>query len=121
MVIVQKIDWLSKESLEAKVTITDGFFKIICFSFPCYLKEGERIKNFLRPSFITEIKYSDKAAYSVKKNKDDYFAYYFIGGLADKKNGIIRIGNIYFDLSESVPENLNKGDFVFFNCGRVDI
>ena len=38
MVIVSKINIISKNSLEAEVTITDGINELVCFSQPCNFK-----------------------------------------------------------------------------------
>lgn len=47
MLKIININWLSKEALEAEVTLTDGKFKLICFSHPCNYKMNSEINKHL--------------------------------------------------------------------------
>lgn len=64
---------------------------------------------------------SFERSYKVEKVLGDYFAYNFTGKLIDKREGIVIVGEIKFDLSSGVPSDIDEDEFVSFSCGRVDI
>lgn len=40
---IHKIDWISKEALEAEVIVTDGTFNVVCFAQPLTYQEDSEL------------------------------------------------------------------------------
>jgi hypothetical protein len=90
---IHKIDWISKESLEAEVTVTDGILKVICFAHPLTYPDGSRLREPIDCYGTTNIVRADDNEYKVEK-LTEYFSYYIMGRLIDQNNGIVRVGGL---------------------------
>lgn len=119
MVTVKKIQWISKEALEAEVTLTDGTYDISCFSQPFKYSEGDVIEDNLY-GFDTNnvVKYYGEE-YSIKKFGNG-FEHNIIGKVFNKLNKIICIGELLIEI-EFIPMDINENEYIEFNCKRIDI
>ncbi|TKI53417.1 hypothetical protein FC756_24035 [Lysinibacillus mangiferihumi] len=118
---IKKIHWISQESLEAEVVVTDGEFEIICFAQPLnYLEESNLIESIYCFN-VSDLVKAEKSEYSIEK-LDNYFAYRLIGKLIDKQNEQVKLGELLLELENNLlPGDINEGDFVSFCCQRLDI
>lgn len=121
MVKVSKVTMISKISLEAEVLITDGFNELVCFSQPCNLIVNQSLtepvycfgnKNIVRA--VSEECHIDKLKESL--------AYNLVGKLIDKKNNLVKIGEILLQLEENcIPKDILENEYVSLYCQRIDI
>jgi len=118
---ISKIHFLSKEALEAEVTLTDGENQLICFSQPLNYNLNDNIETSLYSYGVSNIvKEQDKEFYIKKQHEP--FAYELKGELIDKDNCLVKIGSIIIEIEKSVlPKDFETGDFISFNCRRVDL
>jgi hypothetical protein len=122
MVTVKRIEWdgYGPPDGEAYVTVTDGKFELLCFCCPCDLRvEGEELKEEIHTFSQKNTIKSDIADYSIQK-LPDYFAYYLTAKVIDKAKHIVAIGDIPI-YTYHIPDEVQEGDFVSFQCGRLDI
>lgn len=120
MVLVKKIDWISKNAMEAEVILSDGVFDIICFSQPFSFKEGDTIKSYIYIFDTQKIYFSNLNEEYVKKN-GSLFEYELCGVIKDKLSNIIKIGDFLIELDIPLPNDLYNGDYVVVFCERIDI
>lgn len=121
MVTINKILWLSKDALEADVTITDGEFEIKCFSQPLKYELNNKINEPLCCYNVKNIVKTLDNEFVVSK-LSEYFAYNMTGMVVDKKNGIIKVGKISLQIETILmPGDINDGDFISFYCQRLDM
>lgn len=120
MVLVKKINWISKNAMEAEVILNDGVFDIICFSQPFSFKEGDTIKSYIYTYNTQKIYFSNLNEEYVKKN-GSLFEYELCGVIKDKLSNIIKIGNFLIELDIPLPNDLYNGDYVIIFCERIDI
>lgn len=121
MVIIKNINWISEESLEAEVTITDGQFELLCFSHPFTKKKGEQIVEPLYVLDTYDATRLDSLNFRVEK-LEGTFDYLIEGKLINKELGLIKLGNITIEIdSPFIPKDLRDGDYISFKCNRLDI
>lgn len=121
MVTISKITMISESSLEAEVLVTDGFIELVCFSQPCDFVVNKILtepvycfnnKNVVR--FLSEKCHIEKLKESL--------AYNIFGKLIDKKNYLVKVGEIVLQLEEdSIPKDILENEYVSFYCQRIDI
>ena len=121
MVQVCKIHWLSKEALEAEVTLSDGIFSLLCFAQPCYLQLGDKFMDVVHAFEPTPLRLLASTCCKVEKLSDN-FSYYIEGKMEDTSSGIVRVGEISINVEYScIPGDLKNDDYVSFGCSRLDI
>ncbi|HBJ2615121.1 TPA: hypothetical protein LA742_003629 [Clostridium botulinum] len=121
MVRITKVDWLSKEALEAEVTVNDGKFELICFSQPFKYALNEFIKTALYCYDISNVMRVEEREFKAEKLYEP-FAYNLTGKVANKQYGIVQIGNIKIEVEKSdLPADIEEDNYISFNCKRIDI
>lgn len=118
MITIKKIIWFGEQ--EADVLITDGTFELICFSHPCRLKEEQTIDACIGALNSKNIMRSFDNSYYIKKLSGPY-NYQLTGKLLNKSKGIIIIGNICIETGGYIPNDIEEGEFISFECNRLDI
>lgn len=121
MVTVKKISWISESALEAVVTITDGCYELECFSQPCNLKLNEKLEDSIYCFNNKEIIKSYDNRYDVNKH-DKTLAYNMTGCVEDKKNCLVKIGDILIKVEDGmIPGDIKDGDYINFYTQRLDL
>lgn len=121
MTSVSKITWISVNALEAEVTITDGIFEVQCFSQPCNMIINQKVDNLIYCYNNSNVEKVDSNEFKVEKLYQP-FAYKMIGKVIDKKELIVRIGDVKIQLEEgSIPRDIEENDYISFYCQRIDI
>lgn len=116
-----KIEWLSRESLEAEVVVTDGTFEVTCFAQPLNYQVGSELIEPIYCYNVTNIVKSDNNEYNIEKLAE-YFAYNFTGKIVDKKNELVMVGELLLELDNNMlPGDIREGDFISFSCQRLDV
>lgn len=121
MIKVIKINWLSKEALEAEVTLTDGKFELICFSQPFNYDLNDFIKTYVYCYETNNVLIEDVREFEVNK-LNSTFAYKLAGELINKEECVVAIGDIRIIIEkDKLPGDVKVGDYISFNCKRIDI
>lgn len=119
MTKIKDIIWISEEIGEADVIVTDGKYEIICFSYPFSPKIGEDIDGTISIFENYDIMKSSRKGYTV--NHLGNGKYFFVAKLVNRSKGIIKIGEIYINDIQGVPEKIQNGEFIQFFTPRVDL
>jgi len=117
---IKKINWLSREIKEAEVNIFDGNFNVVVFSHPFNRKEDEIISALLYALNTDNIIISDIQKYYLNRISNT-FSYHIIGIVVNKSKSQIKIGEFIIELDVELPNDIKNGDFVSFNCDRIDL
>lgn len=119
MVKIISIKWMSEEALEAEVVITDGIFQMNCFSQPLRYVKGDMINENLYGFDVSNVKIANEPIEYINKIGNN-FEYQLSGRLVNKKNKVIGLGEILIEVKD-LPYDINEGEYVEFNCKRIDI
>jgi hypothetical protein len=119
-VIIEKIEWLSKEAREAEVIITHGTYSCLAFSCPCKYEIGENIYQPLHGIFCENIYRALENKMLIQKVGNGYFRHIGVGEIISHVRKLIRIGGLFIIL-EILPKDLRDGEYVEFICGRLDL
>jgi len=119
---IEKVIWLSKESKEAEVYLSDGDFNITCFSHPFKYEQGNCIEDTLHTlnakGFLREV---GKEVFSVEKRTTS-FGYCLTGKIISYGNELcVKVGAFVLELDNSLPSDMLINDYVSFECDRIDI
>lgn len=118
-VTVKFIHWLCKDADEALVTITDGIYECACYCQPCHIFLGYKIKEPLLAYEPLGVVITPNKTPFFKKMIQP-FAYEICAEVFDLNKGLVRVGCIEIDLDNALPGDLVIGDFINFNCTRLD-
>ncbi len=112
---------ISESALEAEVLITDGLNELICFSQPCNLIANQRITEHVYCFNNKNVIRADNEDCHIEKQKEA-LAYNMIAKLIDKKNNLVKVGEIVLQLEEgSIPKDILEDEYISFYCQRIDI
>lgn len=117
---ITKIEWMSKDALEARLNLYDGLFNIFAFAQPFKGKEGELSYQSMVVLNPIEIKKIEKQSYSFS-NQNDFWSYQIEGRLINKAKGIVKVGNFELELDvNTIPNDISEDEFLTFYCERLD-
>ena len=116
---IKQVNYIDKEINECEVILNDGQFEIMCFAQPYNENNDFSINAFLVQNIMTALDNN----YSVVKSKNGHFAYSIQGKLLSKNRGEVKVGEFYIKLEnpQEIPKDINEGEFVQFNCQRLDL
>ncbi|MCY9672526.1 hypothetical protein M5W63_08355 [Bacillus pumilus] len=117
---IRKINWISQEASEAEVIVTDGELEIMCFAQPLNYHEGNELLEPIYCLDVSDLVKAELSEFGIEK-LDDHFSYSFLGQLIDKRDEKVRVGGLLLELDYNIPGDINEGDFISFNCKRLDI
>lgn len=121
MVKIIKVNWLSKEALEAEVTVSDGRFELKCFSQPFNYAFNDFIETPLYCYDACNIEKAQNSDAKVQKLQDS-FDYMITGKLISKNDSSIEVGNIILKIERSdLPGDIKEGNYVSFISKRIDL
>lgn len=119
--IISNISWQSEDASEAKVTVVDDEHKVLCFAQPFLGKVGDVLSDplfIMNPDHIVK---DFEEREEILQGQNDFFCQ-LVGQLCDKNTGLLRIGNVYFELDANlIPGDISSGDFISLTCNRVDL
>jgi len=105
---------------EAQVKITDGEFELTCFSHLCKFQEGQQVDVIIGALSAEHIVKSANTEYRIEK-LSGIFDYSLTGKLIDKVRSIIAIGHISIEIDGYIPNDIDVGEFIDFQCARLDL
>lgn len=118
---IQEIIWLERSCLEAELIVSDGAYRLLCFSCPCEHAVGDELHKPLECLDVHDICVAEENVYDVEKGKNPY-SYSLCGKICDINKGIIRVGEIKLHVAQNrIPKDIQSGQFVCFSTSRVDI
>ncbi len=121
MITIDKINWLSEETKEAEVFLSDGKFSIIVFSHPLNYIVGDNIPMPLYTLNAREIYNPYDSQKESIENMGEAFEVKLTGYVIDIENNEVKIGEFVIQLDNPLPFDTKIGDYISFECDRVDI
>jgi hypothetical protein len=118
---VKSLHWISEDAKEAELIVHDGYFECLVFSHPCNLSEGDILNEPLHPLEIEDLIKSLSNKPKIEKLSKSYFAYKFVAKIINVTEAITAIGGITIDLGINIPSWAKDGDYIEFNCSRLDV
>ena len=118
---VSTVSWISRDGNEAEVCVTDGVHQILCFAHPFSGQAGDVLYD---PLFIVDPNdiVKENPGREEVIQEINVFSCKLFGQLQNKNSGLLRIGNIFFELDENlIPGDIYSGDVISFSCNRVDV
>lgn len=115
---IKKVDYIDNDKNESLITLNDGKFEIVCFS-PNYHEEVSFCIYAISPENI--IVANNKECYA-NKNENGYWGYSLQGKFVNNLRKEIKIGKFYIQIKlDELPKDLKKGQFIKFDCERLDL
>ena len=118
--IVNQVEWISKEAQEALLFVSDGEYECAAFSHPCHFDKDYILSEPLLAFNAKEIMLSQDTKVSITR-KGDSFVHNVVGMLSELNPVIISVGNIRIELDDVLPGGIEQNDIVQFSCGRLDV
>lgn len=120
MIWIEKVNWLDKDNGEAYIYLTDGIYRVVCFSSSFY-EDVELKFNGTIYSYEAENVYKKFDEKCEIRNNDDGI-YHLEGKMVDRENKIVRIGEFLISLSDSqIDKDILLNDYIEFETSRLDI
>ncbi len=119
MMYIKKLDWLSEAAKEAELIITDGNYSCVAFSQPCKHKQEDKIFEPLHAFMVENLMLSHEIDLKIETVKG--FQHKVVALVRDINEDIVQVGDISIKLDYHIPSWAKDGDFVEFECGRIDL
>ena len=121
MIQIVNFNWLSKEASEAEVHLSDGEFRLTCFSHPFKIEKVEN-RSFRLYALNTQhiYKVENERKFFIEKGEDPY-NYIIIGKVLDNLKGFLKIGEFIIELDTPIPSDVDTNSYISFYCDRIDI
>ncbi|MDU0353585.1 hypothetical protein RS130_06255 [Paraglaciecola aquimarina] len=118
--IVNKIEWMSKEAQEAILYIGDGEYECAAFSHPCNLEEEYVLVEPLLAFSVEGLMIAEGSNLSISR-KGESLAHDVVGKLLSVDPLIIKVGSFKIELEDPLPGGIKDDSVVQFSCGRLDV
>jgi len=112
---IKNINYVDKDVNEVEITLNDGQVELLA-----YCDNYHEITPMTLSAFMTsDVMISDDKTF--KATNDGSYSHTIQGELYSKILGIVRVGNFYISIDkEEIPGDVCDGDFITFNCTRLD-
>lgn len=125
-VLIEKIEWIDKEALEAEVMFFIKDKAFLAFSSPCYFVVNQKVDvclSFIQDDipiliFFEENKTEQKNIIQSKTTPTRYYCY---GQIKSIHPVVIDCGIISFEYEDFINDPKVIGAFVYFVIARLDI
>lgn len=121
MMLVKALKWVSVQAKEAELLISDGSYECIAFSQPCEIREGDVLDEPLHAFIVTDIMISTKSNGDILLINQNGLQQHCTAQIMSIEFGLVKIGNISIIIEEVMPLGVYQGDFIEFNCARLDV
>ncbi|MEI6090340.1 MAG: hypothetical protein WCR42_07815 [bacterium] len=118
--IIESFEWLSLEAEEAEVIVSDGTYKIVCFSQPFRYEVGEMLEEPLEVLDIENLHLSSNVFVGAERINES-FEYHISAKVIDKAEGIVQIGKIFISIDNFLLKYIDNNEIVDFSTSRIDI
>lgn len=116
---ITDIVYFSKEDSEAEVSVSDGCYTVNCYAYPCDIVLVNQHVNTIYGFECTNITRLNETKYAIKKLSQHY-AYQLVAKVMDNESGIVRIGDLFINLDNSIPKDIMNGEYIAFSVVRLD-
>lgn len=120
MAIIKEVIWISKDSSEAEVLVTDGRYELVCFAHPFNGKPGDVVEQDIIALDCNEVE-RVMATEGHARRTDDYFAHDLTLKVDDARRGKLSLGNIKISARNCLPNDIVDGEYVNLICSRLDL
>ena len=112
---IKNINYIDKDVNEVEITLNDGQVELMA-----YCDNYREIAPLILSTFMTsDVMISDDKTFRAI-NKGNY-SHTIQGELYSKELGIVRVGKFFISIDkEEIPGDVFDGDFIIFNCIRLD-
>ena len=112
---IKNIKFVDSDVNEVEITLNDGQVELLA-----YCDNYHEINPTTLSAFMTsDIMINDDKTF--KATNDGNYSHTIQGELYSKMLGIVRVGDFYISIDkEEIPGDVFDGDFVSFNCTRLD-
>lgn len=119
---VKNINWISTDSEEAEVEISDGEFNFVDFFQPCSVNTGDTIDAPLHVSSIKNVMLCESdSTVGIWDTEKPGLSRKVIAKVIDISEQLVAVGGISLLIEDYLPGGIDTGDLIEFRCGRIDI
>lgn len=118
---VKQCEWISKDALEAMLTIGDAETQCVAFCHPYHMNVGDML---LEPVLAISIKNVAKMAAGSQPyvlRIDDGFVHEILAEVASVEKSLVIVGQLTIELDDVLPGDIDLGDMISFSCERLDV
>lgn len=111
-------------SNEQDVLVTDGEYTLMCYNMGIQeFSANMQIQNNLSAFMAHNIYRADNNFCYVEKLSNGYYAYELCGELInrEKNGGTVKIGEIFVDITDYIPNDIQSGEYICFKVDRIDL
>lgn len=116
---VTNIIYFSKKDSEAEVSISDGHYTVNCYAYPCGIVLVNQPVSAIYGFECSNIIRVNETIYAIKKLSQHY-AYQFVARVVDNESGIVRIGDLFINLDNTIPKDIMNAEYISFSVLRLD-
>jgi len=118
---VEKIEWISRAGQEAEVQLSSDGLVCVAFCQPCEYEEGASLEEPLHAFMVKNVVLTVEENTSLTRVSRSSFAYKIVAKVLDPKQALVSIDGFKVELDERIPAGVNSGDFIGFECSRLDL
>jgi hypothetical protein len=120
--LIKDISWISRDSAEAEVEISDGNFTCVAFSQPCSANIGETINDPLHVFSLKEAMICEsESPVGIWNTEKPGLSRKVIARVINASEHLVAVGGIKLLIDDYLPGGINTGDLIEFKCGRIDL
>ena len=121
MIKIDAVNWLSKEGMEALVSLSDDSHNLVAFSHPFDEEKVDLVSLLLLAIQESEFQISPGGEIGFEQSLGD-LQVRVTGILIDKQEALVSVGKFKITVDPwSIPGDLKKGAMISFSCSRVDL
>lgn len=118
---IKSINWIDKDLQEAEIIVSDGQIEVLCFSHPFQKAINAVLEEPIHCLYAENLVLTQEQSISINKS-NGYFGYSLRGKLIDKKNKLVRLGDIIICLEDAyISDSIPKNSYVEFDVSRLDL
>ncbi len=106
------------ESFEGEILVNNMYGEFICYAYPFFGNIKSIIPSAFDVLMASNIVISDKMYCKIEKNSKSYFAYSICGIKTNEFT--ITVDNMDFILDTMLPKDVIIGQYIEFECLRID-
>jgi hypothetical protein len=118
---VHNIRWLSEAAAEAEVEIRAGEHSCVAFCQPCEVSVGDELKLPLHVFGIQSAMRSDTTKVEISSDFNGGLERKVVARISDLSKRLLEVGGISLIVDEDLPGGLALGDYIEFECARIDL
>ncbi|PBP35505.1 hypothetical protein [Pseudomonas syringae] len=118
---VKQCEWISKDALEAMLTIGDAETQCVAFCHPCHMNVGDMLLEPVLAISIKNVAKMESGSQPYVLRIDDGLVHEILAEVVSVEKSLVVAGEITIELDDVLPGDINVGDMISFSCGRLDV